>query len=140
MPEVQRADPALRRRALLAAVAIATAGWAAFFVLQDWLAGLRYGDPVALRHSLESAMLWGSWVATLPVIALALWLWRYGGRVQAAARYPPPGARVIRDTVVVHGDAARLRATAMRVLAVFLGLLSAGTLIAVHRLVARLEG
>jgi hypothetical protein len=140
MPEIQRADPATRRRALLAAVGVAAAGWAAFFALQEWLDGLRYGDPVAVRHSLESAMLWGSWAATLPVIAVAIWLWHYGGRVQSAGRYPAPGAHVIRDTAVVHGDAARLRAAAMRVLAVFLGLLAAGTLIAVHRLVARLEG
>jgi hypothetical protein len=140
MAEIQRADPATRRRALLAAVVIALAGWAAFFVLQDWLAGLEDADPVRVRRALESAMIWASWAACAPVAVLALWLWRAGGRVGRAGRYPPPGAKVIRDTPVVHGDAARLRATALKALGLLLGLLSAGTLVAVYRLVARLEG
>ena len=47
MPEIQRADALTRRRAMVAAIAVALAGWAAFFVLQNWLAGLRGNDPVA---------------------------------------------------------------------------------------------
>lgn len=140
MPEIQRADPATRRLALLAAAAVALAGWAAFFVLQDWLAGMHSADLVETRHALEDAMLWGSWAACAPVALLAAWLWLHGGRIVRAGRYPAPGSKVIRDTPVLHGDAARLRGAGMRVLAVFLGLLSAGTLIAVYRLVARLEG
>lgn len=140
VPEIQHADPVTRRRALLAAAAVALAGWAAFFVLQDWLAGLHGGDPVETRHALEDAMLWGSWAACVPVALLAVWMWLHGGRVVRAGRYPAPGSKVIRDTEVAHGEAARLRGTALRVLAVFLGLLSAGTLIAAYRLVERLEG
>ena len=140
MPEIQRADAATRRLALLAAGAVALAGWAAYFVLQEWLAGLHIADPVETRHALEDAMLWGSWAACTPVALLAIWMWLHGGRIARAGRYPAPGSKVIRDTPVLHGDAARLRGVGMRVLAVFLGLLSAGTLIAVYRLVARLEG
>ena len=140
MPEIQRADVATRRLALLAAGAVAVAGWAAYFVLQDWLAGLHIADPVETRHALEDAMLWGSWAACIPVALLAIWMWLHGGRISRAGRYPAPGSKVIRDTPVLHGDAARLRGVGMRVLAVFLGLLSAGTMLAVYRLVARLEG
>jgi hypothetical protein len=140
VPEIQRADPATRRRALLAAAAVAAAGWAAFIVLQGWIAGLHGADPVETRHALEDAMLWGSWAACLPVALLAVWMWLHGGRVVRAGRYPVPGSKVIRDTPVLHGDAARLRGTALRVLAVFLALLSTGTLIAAYRLVAKLEG
>jgi hypothetical protein len=140
VPEIQRADAATRRLALLAAAAVAIAGWAAFFVLQGWLAGLHIADPVETRHALEDAMLWGSWAACIPVALLATWLWLHGGRIVRAERYPAPGSRVIRDTPVLHGDAARLRGTALKVLAVFLGLLSAGTMLAVYRLVERLEG
>lgn len=140
MPEVQPADPVTRRRALIGAAAVALAGWAAFFVLQDWLRGLGGTDPVATRRALEDAMIWGSWAACLPVAVLATWLWLQGLRITRAGRYPAPGVKVIRDTPVLHGDAARLRGLVLRVLAVFLGLLAAGTLVAVHRLVARLEG
>jgi hypothetical protein len=137
--EIQPADPATRRRALLGAAAVAIAGWAAFFVLQDWLRGLAGADPVATRRALEDALLWGSWAACLPVAVLATWMWLQGQRIVRAGRYPAPGAKVIRDTPVLHGDAARLRGTALRVLAAILGLVSAGTLVAVYRLVARLE-
>ena len=140
MPEIQRADALTRRRAMVAAIAVALAGWAAFFVLQNWLAGLRGNDPVVTRHALEDAMLWGSWAACAPIALLAAWMWLHGGRIVRAGRYPAPGSKVIRDTPVLHGDAARLRGTAMRVLAAFLLLLSVGTLSAVYRLVARLEG
>ena len=88
----------------------------------------------------KNAMLWGSWAACVPVALLAVWMWLHGGRIARAGRYPAPGSKVIRDTPVLHGAAARLRGTALRLLAVVLGLLSAGTMIAVYRLVARLEG
>jgi hypothetical protein len=139
MPEIQPADPATRRRALIAAGAIAVAGWVAFFALQEWLARLPGTDPEYMRASLERALVWGSWAAMLPVAVLAGWLWVYGARVSRAGRFPAPGAKVVRDTPVLVGDAARLRGTALKVLAAFLGLLSAGTLIAVYRLIARLH-
>ncbi len=140
VPEVQRADPATRTRALVAIALIAVLGWAAYFALQDWLARLAGAEPAHMRESLERALVWGSWGAMLPVTVLAGWLWQYGARVGRAGRFPAPGAKVVRDTPVLHGDPARLRGTALKVLAAFLGLLSAGTLIAVHRLIARLHG
>ena len=140
MPEIQPADPATRRRVLLAAAVIAVLGWAAFFALQDWLARLAGAEPARMRESLEQALVWGSWAAMLPVTVLAGWLWLYGVRVGRSGRFPAPGAKVVRDTPVLHGEPARLRGAALKVLAAFLGLLSAGTLIAVHRLIARLHG
>jgi hypothetical protein len=139
MREIQPADPATRRRALIAAGVIAVTGWVAYFALQEWLARLQGTDPGLMRQSLERALVWGSWAAMLPVAVLAGWSWRYGARVGRAGRFPAPGAKVIRDTPVLMGDAARLRGTALKVLAAFLGLLSAGTLIAVYRLIARLH-
>ncbi len=140
MPEIQPADPATRRRALAGAAAVALAGWLALFTLQRWLRGLGGADPVATRLALEDAMIWGSWAACLPVAVFATWLWLQGLRIMRAGRYPAPGMKVIRDTPVLHGGAARLRGLVLRVLAVFLALFAAGTLVAVHRLVARLEG
>jgi hypothetical protein len=140
MPEIQLADPAARKRALVAAGVIAVLGWAAYFFLQEWLARLAGADPAHMRESLERALVWGSWAAMLPVAVLAVWLWVYGARVRRAGRFPPLGAKVLRDTPVLQGDAARLRGIALKVIGAFLGLLVAGTLIAVYRLIARLEG
>lgn len=139
MPEIQRADPATRRRALVAIAAIAVAGWAAFLGLQEWLAQLRGSEPARMRESLEDALVWGTWAALLPVAAFAIFLWRYGGRVYRAGRFPPPNSKVVQDTPVVHGNEARVRGTAMRVLAALLGVLCVGALIVVHRLVAMLH-
>jgi hypothetical protein len=140
MREIQHADPVARRRALIAIAVITVAGWAAFFVLQDWLMGMQGASPDQARKALEDAMIWGSWAASLPVFALAIWLWLLGGRIYRAGRYPAPGSKVIRDTPVLHGDAARVRGTLLRVLAVLLSLVCAGTLIACYRLIAVLEG
>lgn len=139
MVEIQRADPATRRRALIAIVVIAVAGWGAWFGLERCLAGLRGVDPARQQDALESALLWATWAAMLPVAAFACGLWRYGTRVLRAGRFPAPGAKVIRDTLVLHGDPARVRGTALCVLAALLGLLAAGTLIAVYRLLERLH-
>jgi hypothetical protein len=139
MGEIQRADPATRRRALIAIAVIAAAGWGAWFGLERWLGGLRGLDPARQREALESALVWSTWGAMLPVAVFASGLWRYGTRVLRAARFPAPGAKVIRDTLVLHGDPARARGTALRVLAALLGLLAAGTLIAVYRLLERLN-
>lgn len=138
MPEVQRADPTTRRRALVATVLIALIGWAAYVGLQDWLGGIREFDPARQRVALEKALVWATWAALLPVALYAVWMWRYGTRVRRAARFPAPGARVIRDTPVLHGPPARLRGTVLRLLAAALGLLTAGTLVVVYRLVALL--
>jgi hypothetical protein len=137
--EVQLADPATRRRALIVIAVIAVLGWGAWFGLEHWLAGLRGLDPAQQRDALERALVWAAWAAMLPVAALALGLWRYGTRVLRAGRFPAPGAKVIRDTAGRLGAPARARGPALRVFAALLGLLAAGTLIAVYRLLERLH-
>jgi hypothetical protein len=139
VPEIQPADPVARRRALIAAAVIAAAGWAAYFALQNWLADLRSLPPESAQEALEDAMIWGTWAATLPVLVFATWLWLLGRRVRRAGRFPPPGAKVIRDTPVLIGRDARVRGATLQVTALVLGVCGAGTLIAVHRLVVRLD-
>ena len=138
-PEVQRADPVTRRRVLAGVVAITTACVAGYFALQRWLAGLRDLDTAQVQQSLERALVVASWAAMVPAVVLAACLWRYGTRVCEADRFPAPGARVIRDTPVLHGAPARLRGTFLKLLAACLALLAAGTLVAAYRLIARLH-
>ena len=139
MPEVQPADPVARRRVLVGAVAVLAACTAGYFALQHWLAGLRGLAMPQVQQALERALILVGWAAMVPAVLLAAFLWRYGTRVCAADRFPAPGARVIRDTPVLHGPPAQLRGTALKVVAVFLTLLASGTLIAAYRLVARLH-
>jgi hypothetical protein len=139
MGEVQPADPTTRRRALIAVAVIAMAGWGLYFGLEQWLAGLRGSSLGHVRDSLERALIWSSWATFLPITVLAAFMWRYGARVCRAERFPAPGAKVVRDTPVLRGKPARRRGTALQVLAAGLALLSAGALIAVYRLIARLH-
>lgn len=139
MPEIQPADPVARRRVLLGAVAVLAACTGGYFGLRHWLAGLRGLDTPHVQQSLEHALIVVGWAAMVPAVALAACLWRYGSRVCAADRFPAPGARVIRDTPVLHGPPAQLRGAALKVLAAFLALLASGTLIAAYRLIARLH-
>lgn len=139
LPEIQRADPVARRRVLVGVVAVVAACVAGYVALQRWLAGLRGLDAAQVQQALERALVVASWTAMVPAVAFAAVLWRYGTRICEAGRFPAPGARVIRDTPVLHGAPAQLRGTILKVLAAFLALLAAGTLIAAYRLIARLH-
>ena len=133
--EIHPADPATRRRAVLAVFAFALAGVAGGFALQDWLADLRAGDSDAARAALGNALTWGASLTSLAVLCLAAQLWWTGMRVRRAGRYPPPAARLARTARVVIGDEARTRGIALQALAVLLAVLVAGLLLATCRLV-----
>lgn len=73
--------------------------------------------------------------ATAPLLALPLW--RMGRRVRREGVFPPPGARLLRPVAPVHGRAARLRGSALQLMAVLLlvaGLLPVLMLLALLRL------
>ena len=57
---------------------------------------------------------------------LAVYVWRFGNRIRTAMQFPPPRARVIRDTIVVRGSAAAGRASILQAIAIVLGLGAVG--------------
>jgi hypothetical protein len=57
-----------------------------------------------------------------PVLGLAGYCWHLGQRILRAAQYPPPGLRVVRDTPIVTGDAARRRGRLVQWFAAVLGM------------------
>lgn len=59
-----------------------------------------------------------------PLVGLAVYLWRLGGRIVRAERYPPPGLGLMRDTLVVTGPAASRRGRLIQFLAAVLGLVA----------------
>ncbi len=46
------------------------------------------------------------WVAAGSLIGAGLWHWRLARKIRRAGRYPPPGAKVVRDTPVRTGAKA----------------------------------
>lgn len=97
---VVRADPALRRRALILALVIAVAGGA-------WVAGT--ASRLEADHSTEALQQW--LLATIGVaVAVALAggipLLLLARQILKTGQFPPPGRRVLRDTPLRRGPAA----------------------------------
>ena len=124
MPDIQKADPAARRIAMLMIVC-GTIGGVLLLMGADrfrssfeaWLQ-----QDLRARTMLVVTML--CVVVTAPGLGVAWYLWRLGARVARSGRYPPPGLRVLHDTEIVTGAPAILRMRTARVLASVLALAS----------------
>jgi hypothetical protein len=122
MPDIQKADPAARRIAVLMMVCGTVVG-ALLLIAVD---RLRPQLESWLRQDLRARAWIGvalmAAVGPLPALGVAAYLWHLGTRVARSGRYPPPGLRVLHDTDIVTGDAARRRVRAARTLASVLAL------------------
>ena len=120
---VVRADERTRRIALAVLVVSTALGAAAIFALQSYFAGLQTlaeSDP-DLAIAKGRALLTVTSIATgAALVAFGGYLFFLSRRISASGRFPPPGMRVIRDTAVSSGLAARRRATATLAMAVVL--------------------
>lgn len=125
MKEVVRADPAYRRRFLLTVVVCTLVGMAVVGLTEPYFKALRseLSQPLA-RERL------GQIVNQLGVAALAMYLLLWAGalallgeglRIRRTGQFPPPGAKVLRDTPVVRGEIARMRATLLIISAALIG-------------------
>src|SRR5262245_22518511 len=124
MTDIRRADPTVRRQALMVVGLGAFAGTLLLFAFEhyrepflDWLR-LHFGEHTAIVSLLAAALL------CVPLLALAVYLWLFGANVVRAGVFPPPGLRVIRDTAVITGSGALLRGRALKILAVCLAIIS----------------
>ena len=124
MNEIQKADPAARRQAVLLVIfgmavgALLIAGIEHFREpFREWL----LSEPAETARRAKLAMYVSGFVVSAPVIAFAVFLWLLGARVLRAQQFPPPGFRVIRDTPVVGGRGATVRGHVIQILAVCLG-------------------
>jgi hypothetical protein len=138
--EIQPADPQARRTALTILAVVTLIG----VILIAAAGQLRAAAEAWVERDLatRARMVIGAMtvLAVGPLLVLAAYSWRLGGRILRGGRYPPPGVRVVRDTPVVTGDAAVRMARGVRVLAALV--CASGVLLAylIWRLVAMLEG
>jgi hypothetical protein len=127
-PEVRRADPVARRKAILLVILGALAGTLSIAgfehyraPLRDWLAS----NPGERTNRIKLLLILVAAGLSAPLVALAAYLWSLGSSVVRTRQFPPPGSRVIRDTPVVAGQAAMVRGRSLKALALFLGAASA---------------
>jgi hypothetical protein len=140
--ELQKADPGARRAAafLVAIAAVVGAGTilltrSYFPDVGEWIAE----DPAAIVPRVRTVAVVLSAALAVPTLAVTVYLWLTGARIVRAEQFPPPGAAVTRDTVVLRGAAARRRGRTLQVLGGILALAAAGLVTVLWRLVWLLE-
>lgn len=122
--EIQPADPGARRSALLLLMWAAAAGVLLIALADAYLPGIAEritNDPSVEPAKVRLLLVAVAGAICLPDVAIALYLWRLGGRIITARRFPPPGMPMIKDTQVLHGRDAELRGRVFQVVAVVLG-------------------
>lgn len=125
-----KADPVARRQALLWVLFGGCLGGVVFLGVEGFLESLRQAavsESGELEERLRIGLILLAAIVFLPMGGGTIYLWKLGSRTYAAGEYPPPGCRLIRDTPVVGGKAAMLRACALKTAA--LALLAAGGLL-----------
>jgi hypothetical protein len=122
-PEIQRADPQARRRALRWFMPLAALG----LLLASALTYMGSSGDVDIALTSVYLML-GLLIA---IALLMMWplsrLWSIGRTARANRRFPPAGLAEIRDTRVHHGDAAVVRGRMLQALAVVMALFAVMT-------------
>jgi hypothetical protein len=122
-PEIQKADPAARRKLVLWFAAAVPIAAAAIFFRESWMNPLvewAFADKHAIAF--RTAVLFGAIGAfsALPALWMAGYLWRYSRRIESSRRYPPLESSVATDTKVYHDERAVRRARMFQALAALL--------------------
>ena len=105
--DVVRADPALRRRALLGAAAIVACVLALVSAPRSVMTLVRLvqDTPAAGARGIAIMLLFAAPFTLLAVVVAADAI-RRSVRTLRAGQFPPPGTRVVRDTRIVRGRPA----------------------------------
>lgn len=101
--------------------------------LRAWAAG----DP---EHAAKVLFPLIALAITAPLLGLAVWMKRFVHKVQRAGRYPPPDARLTRDTRVRTGTDALAFVRLHRIVAAITALIAIGWPILLWRAYRRLFG
>jgi hypothetical protein len=119
--EIRRADPAARRNALLLILIGALIGSSLIVAFERYRAAVQewlVAEPAEVSQRLQLTLALGGAALLLPLLAVSVYLWRFGARVVSAGQFPPPDVKVVRDTQIAVGRAAALRGRGLQALAV----------------------
>jgi hypothetical protein len=112
MAEVQPGDPAAKRLALFIVAGGFLAGGLLLWGLNAGgpaVAGWLRADPAKLVIRARLLLLGLAVLMAGPPALAGVYLLWFGARVVDTARFPPPGVRMVQDTVVLTGVRARRR-------------------------------
>lgn len=120
MAEIQRADDRSRRLAIVALIMVMSGGVVLWGVFEDWMTEVRSLPVETAKQSLSRVFLLCMGIMIVCVCIVGWHSWWVGRRVRQTLRFPPPGAMVVRDTVVLSGQAAATRGRLLQVFGVIL--------------------
>lgn len=111
--EIQSADPAARKKALLLVAVVAGVGAVVVWAFESAftrIEGTMADNPIeAVANMVSTIRILAAMVAIL-TMTIAIWLALLSARILKAERFPPPGMAVIRDVRIIRGAPARIRA------------------------------
>jgi len=114
---ILKADPDYRRNVLLLLVALAVIGFAAIqWGLPKLLAYIEEKEPMEGIRFIRALLI----VVFASALPMAFYMYRFGRRILRSGQFPPPGTRVIRDTEIIEGGAARRKGRLLIVASIFM--------------------
>ncbi len=132
-PQFIPADRRLRAAVLAVALVLIAAGAVGLSMIRAELRAidsLGEEDLPAAVARLRRVVAVVAWLGAIGFVGASAWFFRLGWRINRSGQYPPPGARVIRETPVRVGGAARRKANLAMLAAVLSGTI--GTLGMLH--------
>lgn len=129
MTDIQRADARSRRRAILVIALVLLVGGVVSVECESWLREVHDMPTEAAQQSLTTVFRWCVGAMSIMTGLAGCFAWWWGRRVRVSLRFPLPGARVLRDTVILSGQPAASRGMLLQVLGVSLMLIAAGIVI-----------
>jgi hypothetical protein len=130
MPEIRKADPAARRRAVMLVTLGALVGALLIVGLKRYSEPFRewlVSEPDETAGRVKVFFLLAAALLSVPLLGFAIYLWSLGTKVLQGREFPPPGYRVVRDTPVITGEAAVVRGCGLKFVA--LGLVVSAALL-----------
>lgn len=103
--------------------------------LQAWVTA----DPSRIDSRLTLLAAGLAAAFAVPTVLVALYFYRLGSGIVRSGRFPAPGMRVVRDTLVLRGTPALRRGRALQFLAALLVLAAVGFVAFLWRLVSMLR-
>lgn len=137
MSDIQRADSSAKRRAVLLVIVGSIVGGSATLAIASYRPSIErwlLSDPEELPQRLATLAGLVALVTVVPLFAFAVYLWARGTSVRRYRRFPLEGERLVRDTLVIRGEAALLRGRVLQVLAIALAMLAVGLTVVLWRL------
>lgn len=120
--KIQKADPGVRRNAILVTTAAGAVGLALVVSMDHFSTDIATWVESGVQENKKISAVVSAVVMVLvaPILFASAYLFLLGRRTVSARRYPPPGVAVIRDTPVVEGNRSLVRGRIIQVLAIVL--------------------